>query len=88
MSPERSETRRMTRSSGWARRHLRIDFLRRVTGVEFDDAWPRRVMVDWEGVSIPILGMDDLIAAKRAAGRDRDLLDVKNLERAKTRRTR
>jgi len=63
---------------------LRVDFLKDVAGVRFDEAWPRRVLVEWGGVEFPVIGLDDLIAAKKAAGRERDLLDVQNLERVKS----
>jgi predicted nucleotidyltransferase len=62
---------------------LRIDFLRTIPGVEFADAWPRRVVVSWGGQEVPVIGLDDLILAKRAAGREQDLLDAKNLDRIK-----
>lgn len=32
----------------------------------------------------PVLGLDDLLAAKRAAGRAQDLVDVAKLERIAT----
>jgi len=35
---------------------------------------------------VDIVSIDDLIVAKRAADRDQDRLDVKNLERARDRR--
>jgi predicted nucleotidyltransferase len=66
---------------------LRMDFLRQVEGVRFEDAWPRRVMVTWHGLEVPLISLDDLIASKRAAGRERDVLDVKNLERVKAMRS-
>lgn len=57
----------------------RIDLLRTIPGVEFDDAFSRRVDVDWGGVTVHVIAKDDLIAAKRAAGRERDLRDVRAL---------
>ncbi len=58
----------------------RIDILTGITGVTFDEAWPRRVLVAVEGRSIPVLGREELIRNKRASGRPRDLADVTELE--------
>lgn len=59
----------------------RVDILRKIPGLEFHDAWVRRVMVPWNTHAVAIIGRDDLIVSKRAAGRPRDLADVKALER-------
>ena len=58
----------------------RIDILTGIDGVTFDEAWPRRVLVSQPGLELPVLGRDDLIANKRAAGRPKDLADVAELE--------
>jgi hypothetical protein len=58
----------------------RVDFLRTIPGVEFRGAMSRAVRVDWDGVPVTVLSRDDLIASKRAAGRERDLRDLKRLE--------
>jgi len=60
----------------------RVDLLRRIPGVEFEEAWPRRREINWNGIPVHVIGLDDLLAAKRAAGRPRDLEDVRQLERA------
>lgn len=39
----------------------RIDILTRISGVQFDDAWPNRVEVEVEGLLLPVLGKDDFI---------------------------
>ena len=57
----------------------RIDILTGIDGVTFDEAWPRRVQVSQPGLELPVLGRDDLIANKRAAGRPKDLVDVAEL---------
>lgn len=60
----------------------RIDLLSRVDGVEFDTAWERRVDVLLTGnlsFTIPFLSVTDLIASKRAAGRHKDLEDLRYL---------
>ncbi|HEX9562421.1 MAG TPA: hypothetical protein VF981_00550 [Gemmatimonadaceae bacterium] len=58
----------------------RIDILTTIGGVSFEDAWPRRTSVALWGLTVPVIGRDDLITSKRAAGRPRDLADLADLE--------
>ena len=58
----------------------RIDVLTGISGVTFAEAWPRRVMVTVAGRTVAVLGREDLIRNKKAAGRPRDLADVAELE--------
>jgi hypothetical protein len=58
---------------------VRVDILMGVPGVGFDEAWPRRLEVDFDGLIVPFISRQDLIAAKRASGRPQDLLDVELL---------
>lgn len=58
----------------------RIDILTSVTGLEFEDAWERRVIVRFDDVEVPVIGLSDLIHNKRAVGRARDLADLEGLE--------
>jgi predicted nucleotidyltransferase len=60
--------------------------LNEIEGVPFDEAWHRRGVIDVEGVQAPFISLQDLIAAKRAAGRPQDLLDLAELERAAKRK--
>lgn len=54
-----------------------VDILPRISGVEFDEAWQRRVEVAIdETLSAPFISREDLIAAKLAAGRPQDLADA------------
>jgi hypothetical protein len=59
---------------------LRVDVLMSIDGLTFENAWPNRVETDIAGVKVPFISKSDLIVAKRAAGRDQDLLDLQNLE--------
>jgi hypothetical protein len=61
----------------------RVDLLRTIPGVDFQTALARATRADWDGVPAVILSRDDLIASKRAVGRERDLRDLKRLERGK-----
>jgi hypothetical protein len=62
----------------------RVDILRTIPGVQFDAAYGRRIRVDWDGVTAEVIGRDDLLSAKRAAGRERDLRDVRAIEKYST----
>jgi hypothetical protein len=59
----------------------RIDILTKIDGVSFADARPRAILVDWEGFTLPVISIEDLLANKRASGRPKDLADVALLER-------
>jgi predicted nucleotidyltransferase len=61
---------------------VRVDILMGIPGVQFDEAWERRVEVQFDDVSVTIISREDLIQAKRAAGRPQDLLDADSLEQA------
>ena len=54
----------------------RIDILSSISGVTFEDAWPRRVDVMIEALVIPVLGREDFIKNKKATGRPKDLSDL------------
>jgi hypothetical protein len=61
----------------------RVDLLRSIPGVDFAQAWTRRTTVVWQGVDVHVISFDDLVEAKRAAGRPRDRDDLRLLERFK-----
>ncbi len=42
-------------------------------------AWQKRQWFDWNGLPICVVSVEGLVEMKRAAGRDVDLLDIKNL---------
>ena len=58
----------------------RIDLLTGIDGVEFEEAWKRRIEVGINGVDVPFIGREDLITNKKAASRVQDLADVARLE--------
>lgn len=59
---------------------LRVDILQSVPAIDFEVSYPRRTILQLDGVEIPIISLVDLIANKKAVGRKRDLADVKILE--------
>ena len=57
----------------------RIDILTSISGVDFDEAWSSRASSTIGDQVVHFIGRDALITNKLASGRDKDLLDVKNL---------
>ena len=55
---------------------VRIDILTEITGVEFSNAWKKRVASTFFGVPVHFISLDDLAANKRALGRSSDLKDL------------
>lgn len=62
---------------------VRIDIMMSVPGLEFTSAWRNRRREKYGRTPIYLLGLDDLIHAKRSAGRPQDLIDLKKLSRRK-----
>ena len=66
---------------------IAIDILSGIDGVDFDQAWERRVngLIDPQsGLTVFIISREDLIASKLAAGRMRDLADVEEIREAES----
>lgn len=59
---------------------VRIDVQTSTPGLDFASAWARRETMQYAGQVFYVVSRDDLIASKRAAGRVRDLEDVRLLE--------
>lgn len=57
-----------------------VDFLTSLGDLDFDECFERRKTDEDDGISIPYLGREALIRAKRFAGRPEDLADIRNLE--------
>lgn len=61
---------------------FRIELMTTIDGVEFDACAVRAIRIDVDGVSVPVIGLADLRANKRAAGRHKDLADLEQLPEA------
>ena len=58
---------------------MRVDILNSISGVDFADAYDRKIEINYSGLRIPFLSLTDLRANKLAAGRYKDLADLENL---------
>lgn len=54
----------------------RIDVLTRISGPDFATIWLNRKEADFGGMLVPVIGREEFVANKRAAGRAKDLLDI------------
>jgi predicted nucleotidyltransferase len=61
---------------------VRVDILMSIPGLRFEQAWERRVMVDFDGIMVPFISKQDLITSKIATGRPQDLIDAQLLREA------
>jgi len=59
---------------------VRIDVQTRTPGIHFSDAWENREIMKHDGQLFYVVSKTDLIASKRASGREIDLEDVSLLE--------
>jgi hypothetical protein len=58
---------------------VRIEILNYLDGVDFGSAYERRELRPTEDIQLDVISLPDLITNKRTVGRDKDLLDVKEL---------
>lgn len=67
-----------------------FDILPSIPGVDFDDAWERRVEIEVDattGQTANFISANDLIASKLASGRPQDLADADAVQQAQRVRT-
>jgi hypothetical protein len=58
---------------------VRLEILTSISGVQFADCYGRRLEVELDGVTAPLIDLDDLKRNKLAAGRLKDRLDLEQL---------
>jgi predicted nucleotidyltransferase len=59
---------------------LRTDIHPHVTGIDFETVWKNKVHYTFQGEDVYFASLDDLIQMKKAAGRPRDLEDLRHLK--------
>ena len=59
----------------------KIDFLTRISGLEYEDAEKNKVVGDIDGMRVPVVHMNDLVIAKLSTGRQKDKLDIEELQK-------
>lgn len=59
----------------------RIDVVTKVDGVDFQQAWAARQEFIIDGLKVPFISKQDLIKNKESTGREKDMLDAKQLRK-------
>ena len=62
------------------RDRMRIDVQTATPGIEFEEAWQKKEVMKYRRQAFYVVSLEDLIASKRAAGREKDLEDIRLLE--------
>ena len=57
----------------------KIEVFKHISGLEFSQAYPRRVETTIDGEPVKMICLTDLKTNKRASGRNKDLADLDNL---------
>lgn len=65
---------------------LRVDLLGSASGIDFESVYARAIRSVLDGVPTRVIALDDLIANKKASGRDQDLKDCAVLQRVREKR--
>jgi predicted nucleotidyltransferase len=58
----------------------RIDIITQISGVEFEQAYPKRKEIEIDGIKVPVISKEDLICNKESTGREKDKLDSKFMQ--------
>jgi predicted nucleotidyltransferase len=58
---------------------LRIDISNKISGVNFDECYAKRIIEKIDDFEVHFINLDDLKANKKASAREKDLIDLKNL---------
>ncbi len=59
----------------------KIDFLTKVQGVKFSEAYPQRKLLPLNNFELPVINYNDLVVVKMIAGRPQDIADVDVLQK-------
>jgi len=59
---------------------MRIEVINQASGIDFESCYRRRKTIVVDGLRVSLISRNDLLKNKAAAGREKDLADLRNLE--------
>lgn len=60
---------------------FKIDFMTFISGVTFEEAWPKKVVANLDGLNIPFIHLNHLVLSKFSTGRSQDKIDIEKLQK-------
>lgn len=60
---------------------VRVDFLTKISGVDFEDADTQKILAPLENLEVPILHLHHLVLSKMSNNRTKDKLDIEELQK-------
>ena len=63
----------------FGRKPVAIDIMTKVKGLSFDEAFPSATIVNVDDIQVRLIQYEHLLAAKKQAGRAKDINDLENL---------
>jgi predicted nucleotidyltransferase len=60
---------------------IRIEIINQASGINFNSCYKRNNKVNVDGIDITVISPDDLLINKQASGREKDIADLKSLEK-------
>jgi len=63
---------------------IQIDLINSADGIEINDCFERKKIMDIEGIKVNVIAIDDLIVNKKTSARNIDIADADKLEKQKT----
>ena len=64
----------------FGRAPVRIDLITKLTGVDTDELWEKKIQGKFSGLDVNYIDKDTFIKNKRAIGRSKDIADADSLE--------
>jgi hypothetical protein len=58
---------------------VRLEITTAISGVEFDECYPSRIVDELDGVEVNLIDLENLKKNKQASGRSKDMTDFKKL---------
>jgi len=60
---------------------IRIEIINQASGINFNNCYKSRNKVNVDGIEISVISPNDLLINKQASGREKDIADLKSLEK-------
>ncbi|MCL2641537.1 MAG: nucleotidyltransferase [Phycisphaerales bacterium] len=88
VAPEKRSITELYKTIEFGMPPLRVHMMCEISGAEYEDCRKRKVMTEWDGIPVAVIGFEDLMINKKASGRPKDIADVKWFAKKEEKKTR